>query len=314
MAKSNTIQIGIDLGTTNSAVVVNHKDKYEIVKNSDQMDYTPSVFGYNKGKNLQVGKKAYENLFQFATDDEVKNYKAEIKRLMGTKETIYFERVDQEMSAENISAEILKYLKDAVLRKYPEINTDGVVITVPAYFSTTQKEATKEAGELAGFRHVVLIQEPIAGAMAYGFDNKLNENWLVYDLGGGTFDVAVISSKDGVLTVKGHDGDNYLGGKDFDNLIINKIIIPALQKKYAFDEVSSDSNKTLYNKLKSYAETAKKELTDSEETTIVIDNIKDDDKEEVYLELTFIRTEFEHLISKEIDKSIKLCEKAIFES
>lgn len=313
---SNTIKIWIDLWTTNSAIVINSNWKFEIIKNSDQMDYTPSVFGYNKGKNIQVWQKAYEQIFQHCDEENMKNYKAEVKRLMWTNEKIKFERVNKEFSPEEISSEILKYQKEAVIRKYPDINTDWVIITVPAYFDTIQKEATKKAWELAWFKHVVLIQEPIAGAMAYGFDNKKNENWLVYDLGWGTFDVAVISSKDWVLTIKWHEWDNYLWGKDFDNLIVDEIIIPKLKDNFSFKKLNKEKNRTIYNILKSYAEWAKKDLTDRENTNIVIDNklIVDDNWEEVYLEIIFTRSELEKTVSKLINKSIKLCENAIKES
>lgn len=312
---SKTIVIWIDLWTTNSAVVVNCNDKYEVVKNSDHLDYTPSVFGYNKGKNIQVGKKAYEQLFQIPDEENVLNYKAEVKRLMGTNEKVAFPRINDSLSPEEISAEVLKYLKESVLRKYADIDARGVVITVPAYFDTIQKEATKKAGELAWFEHVVLIQEPIAWAIAYGFENKKNENWLVYDLGGGTFDVAIVSSSDGVLTVKWHAGDNYLGWKDIDNLIVDNVIIPAITEKFSvsFDR---DSDKTIYNIFKYIAESAKKELTDVDTITILVDSatISDDKGEQIYLEIPYTRQEFNSLIQPIINKSLLLCKKAISDS
>lgn len=314
MRTEQTIQLGIDLWTTNSSIVINQWGKLEIIKNSEGMEHTPSVFWYNQNWTIQIGKRAYENLFRFANSENTKNYKAEIKRLMGMREKVYFERVNQSLSAEEISAEILKYLKGSALIKHPNINTDGVVITVPAYFNTTQNEATKAAGELAGFKHVVLIQEPIAAALAYGFDNQKNENWLIYDLWGGTFDVAVVSSQDGILTVLWHTGDNYLGGKDFDNLIINNIILPALNKKYHFNKVSVENNKVVYHKLKDFAEWAKRELSFSETTIITIENLQDDNNKEVFLEIEFSKEKFEHLIKADIDRTIEFCKKAITDS
>lgn len=210
---SQVIQIGIDLGTTNSSIAVNNKGKIEIIKNADRDEYTPSVFGIDKAKNKVVGRRAYEKLFQFSSEEDSKNYIAEVKRLMGTSEGYFFERLKKELTPEEISAEILKYLKESLLKTYPDFPTTAAVITIPAYFSTLQAEATKRAGNLAGFDYAVLLQEPIAAAMAYGFINSENDNWLVYDLGGGTFDVALISSKDGVLSVKGHSGDNFWVGK-----------------------------------------------------------------------------------------------------
>jgi molecular chaperone DnaK len=312
---SKTIQIGIDLGTTNSAVAVNHNNKIEIVKNSDQMDYTPSVFGYNKWKNIQIGKKAYEQLFHFADMENIHNYKSEVKRLMGTNDKISFDRMWIELSPEEISSEILKYLKESVLRKYPDINHIAAVITVPAYFDTIQKEATKNAWELAWFKYVILVQEPIAWAVAYWFENKNNENRLVYDLGWWTFDVAVVSSKDNVLTIKWHAWDNFLWWKDFDNIIIEKVIVPYLIKEHGFNKKDIENN-SVYNILKYYAESAKKELTDSDSTTIVIDSslVLDENAEQIYAEVPFSRLSFEELIDSLVGKSIELAKKAIKES
>lgn len=152
---------------------------------------------------------------------------------MWTNDKTMFDRVKQELLPEEISCEILKYLKESVARKYSDIPTTWVVITVPAYFDTIQKEATKKAWELAWFKYIVLIQEPIAWAVAYWFDNKKNENRLVYDLWWWTFDVAVVSSKDWVLTIKWHAGDNYLGWKDFDNLIVEDIIVSKLKENFS---------------------------------------------------------------------------------
>jgi molecular chaperone DnaK len=158
MANQQNIQIGIDLGTTNSSVAINNNGTIEIVKKPGGVEYTPSVFGFDKAKNKVVGQKAYENFYKNASEEEIKNYKPEVKRLMGTSETFHFERVDTKMSPEEISAEILKSLKEDILRKYPNFNTVAVVITVPAAFSVLQSEATKRAGNLAGFKHVVLLQ------------------------------------------------------------------------------------------------------------------------------------------------------------
>ena len=231
MAAQN-IQIGIDLGTTNSEVAVNSKGTIEIVKNVWQDEYTPSVFGFDKAKNKIIGKKAYEKLFKDGSSEEEKNYKSEVKRLMGTPEKVSFPNASIKMNAEEISAEILKSLREDVQRKYPDTNANAAVITVPAYFSILQKESTKRAGELAGFEYIVLLQEPIAAAMSYGFDSNINENVIVYDFGGGTFDVAVVSSKDGIISVLNQNGDNFLGGKDIDNKIVEEVIIPKIKEKY----------------------------------------------------------------------------------
>lgn len=311
------IQIGIDLGTTNSSIAVNNKGKIEIIKNADRDEYTPSVFGIDKAKNKVVGKRAYEKLFQFSNAEDAKNYKAEVKREMGTSEGYYFERLNKNLTPEEISSEIIKYLKESLLKIYPDFPTSAAVLTIPAYFSTLQAEATKRAGLLAGFEYVVLLQEPIAAAMAYGFINSENDNWLVYDLGGGTFDVALISSKDGVLSVKGHSGDNFLGGKNIDLLIVDKIIIPKILDQYQLKDFNRSNNKYQYifAKLKYFAETAKKYLSQDIKTIIEIDGIgSDDEDKEIYLTIDFSRKELESLMKSLVDKTVALAKETIKES
>jgi molecular chaperone DnaK len=318
MSISNQIiQIGIDLGTTNSEIAVNAKGNTEVIKNPEGDEYTPSVFGFDKAKNKIIGKRAYEKLYHFASEDEVNNYVAEVKRLMGTSESRTFDRVKKQMNAEEISAEILISLKESALKRYPELPSNTAVISIPAYFSTLEAEATKRAGNLAGFDYVVLIQEPIAAAIAYGFLNSANENWLVYDLGGGTFDVALISSQDGALSVKGHNGDNFLGGKDIDWAIVDKLIVPRIQEKFSLSEFSRSNEKyrTIFAKLKYLAEQAKKYLSEEKKTTIEIENVgKDDEGEEIYLNIDISRSDFEELIEPLVDKTIRLAQKTIKDS
>ena len=313
---TQNIQIGIDLGTTNSEIAINNKGNIEIVKNIFNDEYTPSVFGIGKSKNKVVGKVAYEKLYKDTSPEEYLNNKGEVKRLMGTEDKINFPRLDQEMTPEQISSEILISLKEDISRKYSDIETTAAVITVPAYFSVLQKEATKRAGNLAGFKHVVLLQEPIAAAIAYGFMNAANENWLVYDLGGGTFDVALISSNDGSLSVLGHNGDNFLGGKNFDFEIVDKVIVPKILEKYSLTDFNRGNKKygSVFAQLKYKAETAKIYLTQQEDTIIEIENITDDNGNEIYLNIPFSRKEFELLIKPFIDKSIELSQDTIKEA
>jgi len=313
---NKNIQIGIDLGTTNSEIAINHNGNIEIVKNVFGDEYTPSVFGIDKAKNKVVGKRAYERLYKDPSEEEFKNHKAEVKRLMGTSETTYFERADLEMTPEEISAEILKSMKEDILRKYTDFDTIAAVITVPAAFSTIQSEATKRAGNLAGFSHVFLLQEPIAAAASYGFGNTKNENWLIYDLGGGTFDVALIASKDGVLSVLGHNGDNFLGGKNIDWKIVDEIFIPKILEKFSFTDFSRSNKKyrTIFAHLKYAAERAKIELSQFDKTSIEI-NIGEDDKgNEIDFSIDFSRKEFEALIKPFIDKTIELSKETLKES
>ncbi len=310
----NTIQIGIDLGTTNSSISINNKGNIEVIKKAGGVEYTPSIFGFNRDKNKVVGQKAYDNYYKSASEDEIKNYKPEVKRLMGTSETFYFERADIKMTPEEISSEILKNLKEDVLRKYPDFDTTGVVITVPAAFSVLQSEATKRAGILAGFKHVVLLQEPIAAAVAYGFTNTKNENWLIYDLGGGTFDVALVSSRDRVLSVLSHNGDNFLGGKNFDLEIVDKVIVPKILEKFSLNDFNrgNEKYKTVFSTLKYLAENAKIELSEYEKTSIVVENVKNDDEDnEIFLEIDFTRKEFELLIKAMVDRTIELSKETL---
>ncbi len=310
--------IGIDLGTTNSEIaVINPIGNVEIIKNIFNDEFTPSVFGIDKTKNKIVGKKAYEKLYKNTSEIETKNNKAEIKRLMGTPETVFFERLSHSMTPEVISSEILKTLKEDALRKYPDLSTIGAVITIPAHFSTLQAEATKRAGNLAGFEHIVLIQEPIAAAIAYGFMNSQNENWLVFDLGGGTFDVALISSKDGVLTVLGHHGDNFLGGKDFDLALIDKIFVPKILDQFSIKDFNRGNKKfsSAFSKLKHIAEMTKIILSQVEETVIDLEEIGEDDNgKEIYLSFTLSRSDFELLIKPFIDLAIDLTLETIKDS
>lgn len=147
MTKRNAqnIQIGIDLGTTNSEIAINNGN-IELVKNVFGDEYTPSVFGIDKSKNKVVGKRAYERLYKDASEEEFSNHKAEVKRLMGTSETVHFARINQDMTPEEISAEILRSLKEDILRKYPDFETRAAVITIPAYFSTLKQKLQNEPG------------------------------------------------------------------------------------------------------------------------------------------------------------------------
>jgi len=268
----------------------------------------------DKFKNTIVGKKAYEKLYLHYSEEDDANSIAEVKRLMGSPEKKHFSRLNKSLSPEEISAEILKSLKGDVLRKYPDADVSAAVITVPASFSTLQSEATKRAGNLAGFDNIVLLQEPIAAAIAYGFANATNENWLVYDLGGGTFDAALISYQDGLLNILGHEGDNFLGGKNFDWFIVDNLIVPKILQEYKIKGFSRDNKKyhAVYAILKGKAEEAKIALSQIQKTTIEIENIgKDSEGKDIYLQIQITRDDFESLIESSINKSIELVKKTI---
>ena len=317
MNRSNTIQIAIDLGTTNSSVAINNKGKVQLIKNTFGDTVTPSVFGIDKSKNLVVGKRAYEKLFRDASTTEEANYRAEVKRIMGTKDKVNFPRLEKDLNAEEISAEIIKSLKSDILRKYGDFSTLGVVVTIPAHFSTVQAEATKRAAEMAGFEYVVLLQEPIAAAISYGFGADEDHNWIVYDLGGGTFDVAAISSKDGILSCVTHCGDNYLGGKDFDWLIVDQVLVPALKKDFSLSEFDrgNPEHHWKFAKLKYFAESAKIYLTEYDKTIIEIDALgQDEDGKDISSVIEITRDQFHKLIDPLVERTIELTKQVIKDS
>ena len=305
-----TIQIGIDLGTTNSSVAINRNGTSIVIKKPGGVEYTPSVFGFDKANNKVVGQRAYEALYK-SGDQE--NFCAEVKRIIGTTNTVKFARTKKELTPEEVSSEILIALKEEVVKQYPEVKTQAAVITVPAAFSTLQSEATKRAAELAGFKHVVLLQEPIAAAVAYGFGKSKSENWLIYDLNGGTFDVALISSQEGALSVLAHNGDNFLGGKNIDNMIVDEILVPRLKQDYEFANLSRENQvlKHLFIRLKYAAEQAKIELAQYEQTAIIVDTGEDDNGKEIYLSVDVSRKELEDLIKPIVDRTIRLSKKTL---
>ncbi len=301
----STIQIGIDLGTTNSSIAVVKEAEVQIIKNALGDESTPSVIYADRNGNIIIGSKAKRVMN--SSKENLQNSKAEIKRLMGTAESITFPNLNKRMLPEEISAEILKTLRGDAKRKYPDTFLDAAVITVPAYFSTVQSEATKRAGILAGFKQIVLLQEPIAAAIAYGFLNQKNENWLVYDLGGGTFDVALVASRDGSLTVLAHAGDNFLGGKDIDAAIIQSLILPFLSSKGIVLDPTIHSQ--IFSYLKELAESAKIELTVSDKTTIDIDTQINQIQIQHSIEVS--RTDLLESCKHLLNKTVDLCKKTI---
>jgi len=305
----NTINFGIDLGTTNSAIAKFVKG--EVVIFTNPQDYgrstLPSVVGYRKDKIL-VGPQAKTFL-----EKDPKSVVGVFKRKMGTSESFKIKAINESRTPIELSAQVLKELKTFV-------NTgetlESVVITIPASFDMIQSNATKEAGHQAGFKQVVLLQEPIAASLAYANMKKIKDlgdgQWLVYDLGGGTFDVALIKIKDGEMKVMDHEGDNFLGGTDFDNMIVEKLLIPKIKEQYSFEnleeEMKSASGKhnAKYYVLLRRAEEAKILLSAKTSAEIVIDGFDDEDSNEVDMEVTITRSEFNELIRPSIDETIEM--------
>lgn len=224
-----TIDYGIDLGTTNSAIAVLKGTQAQVIPNNEGSSFTPSAVWIDKRGRLHVGREAKQR-----HEQDPDNCHIEFKLLMGQGERCKktFAKSGREMLPEELSAEVLKSLKADVRQSTGE-ELIAAVITVPAAFEVDQCDATRKAAELAGFTTSPLLQEPVAAALAYGFQSGSdNVFWMVYDFGGGTFDAAVIQVRDGVIQVVNHAGNNYLGGQRIDWDIVNKKLIPELTKQY----------------------------------------------------------------------------------
>ena len=308
----NMINYSIDLGTTNSVIAKFVKGDVQVFKNpSDWKDTLPSVVGFKKDTVI-VGLKARE-LWEKRPKDVIGAF----KRKMGTTESYKIASLNQSKTPIELSAYVLKELKTFV--QTGDI-VDAAVITIPASFDTIQSNATKEAGLQAGFKQVVLLQEPIAASLAYANKTKTvelsNGQWLVYDLGGGTFDVALIKIQDGEMKVLDHEGDNYLGGTDFDCIIVEKIIIPHLESVGRFDNLKYDmqdangkyNGKYYYCLIK--AEQAKIDLSSKTSATIEIE-IVDEDNNELDESITITRSEFEALVKDYINNTIDMMKKIV---
>jgi len=304
---AQTINLGIDLGTTNSAICYFDKGEIKLFKDPvSWKDTLPSVVSFRKDRII-VGQKAKEYI-----EKSPQNTMGLFKRKMGTNETFKIKSLDKSISPIELSSYVLKELKTFVQDK--DIALDSAVITIPASFDTIQSNATKQAGELAGFSEIVLLQEPIAASLAYANSKSQNledTKWLVYDLGGGTFDVALLNVEDGEMKVLDHEGDNFLGGSDFDRIIIEQIVIPYLENNHNLNNLKDElQNSTgqynkLYYKLLYLAEQVKIQL--STKTSADIEFELDD--EDIYFTIT--RDEFEKIIKNTIVKTIDMIKKIL---
>lgn len=301
-----TIDFGIDLGTTNSEIAYMEKGEVRVFKNYKREEFTPSVVRIDEDGTVRVGRKAYERLV-----DDPDNTVGEFKRLMGTQQVKEFILSRRKLTPEELSAEVLKDLKITAkksLLEEDEINC--AVITVPCNFEIVQCEATQRAAKLAGIKYAPLLQEPIAASIAYGFLEKMPKGyWIVFDLGGGTFDVAIMQAKGGRLTVVDHFGDNHLGGKDFDWKIVESVIHPVLSKEYNLPGLGrTNEYKALNAALKAAAEDAKIELSQVEQTEITLDleKSKDKDGKGISINIPIKRGQLVSLIEPYVDKTIHL--------
>jgi molecular chaperone DnaK len=263
----STIDFGIDLGTTNSAISVLDGIEPQVIKNTEDQDVTASAIWINKKEVIRVGHKAKNATILQGCEGDVYT---EFKRMMGTPHQYEFESSGLRKKPEELSAELLKELRTSVQAKTGEI-VESAVITVPAAFELHQCDATRRAATLAGFKASPLLQEPVAAALAYGFQiDSEKAYWLVYDFGGGTFDAALIKAEEGMINVVHHGGDNFLGGSDIDWAVIEKILIPRLTKDYDLSGFTRGAGKwkRAFQLLKHGVEAAKLELSTKEVTTL----------------------------------------------
>lgn len=298
-----SINFGIDLGTTNSGIAKFENGKITVFKNPiSSKESLPSVVAY-RPERILVGEKARELL-----KVDPFNVFASFKRRMGTDQKYYVENIDKNVTPTDLSSLVLKELKNFV---HSGEQVQAAVVTIPASFDTMQSNATIKAAQQAGLKEVVLLQEPIAASLAYFNTQKIEQQegyWIVYDLGGGTFDVALVQIKDGELKVADHEGNNFLGGTDFDQKIIDAIVVPHLQQQFDLPELSTSLKtkggvyESLYYELLYRTEEAKKELSFLTETSIafqlqVADEIHD-------VSITIKRTEMEQLLLPMLSQTI----------
>lgn len=309
------IDYGIDLGTTNSAIARIENGKPLIKKSDTLKDTTPSCISITKKKDFLVGDIAF-NVLKVDNSRALKTFKKdnvntfiEFKRTMGTTHTYECSYLDNSQSSEELSAEVLKKLKSYILDE----NVNSVVVTVPAKFLNPQKDATMRAAKLAGFKHVELLQEPVAAATAYGLSSKKKDGyWIVFDFGGGTFDAALVKAEEGILSVKDTAGDNWLGGKNLDNAIVDQIIIPYLSETYAIDFVINDNTKLqmLRDAVKPYAEEAKNQLSFKDSHNILSNlgdlPFEDENGEEPEIDINVSQADMDKVLSPFFQKAINI--------
>ena len=306
--------LGIDLGTSNSAVVGHVDGNLRLFKTSDGTDVLPSVIYLDKRGHRFIGKTAYDRLISAP-----KNVAHGFKRAMGTKNPILI--AGEKWTPVECSAEILKTLVGQAITESGSKEIEGVVITTPAAFNQMQSEDTIAAARLGGLNKVSLLQEPVAAALAAISNSKQKDGvFLVYDLGGGTFDLALVLSAAGVVNVIAHEGINMLGGRDFDRIIFDSIVRPWLLENFNLPAnfQAEDKYKHLSDVSKHAAEKAKIHLSASDIASIFAseDEVRalDDSGEEIYISVDLSREKMADLISDRIETSIALCRKIISEN
>ena len=314
--------VGIDLGTTNSCVSVMEGGKPTVIANAEGFRTTPSVVAYTKNQDQLVGQIAKrqavmnpDNTFYSVKRfigrrvDEVNEESKEVSygvEKAGSNVKVKCPVLEKQFAPEEVSAQVLRKLAEDAGKYLGETVTQAV-ITVPAYFNDSQRQATKDAGKIAGLEVLRIINEPTAAALAYGLDKKSNERILVFDLGGGTFDVSVLEVGDGVFEVLSTAGDTHLGGDDFD-----KVIVDHLADTFKSNEgIDLRQDKQALQRLTEAAEKAKVELSNATQSEINLPFITATPEGPKHLDLTLTRAKFEELASKLIDRCAKPVEQAL---
>lgn len=306
-----TIDYGIDLGTTNSSICRMSEGIPTIIRSDNGMETMPSCVSFKKNGNISVGYSAFSDLGNsrlraLKRKSIATTYSCiEFKRYMGSDKSYSY--ADHNWSPEELSAEVLKTLCSFVT----DDEVKSAVITVPAKFTVNQKDATLQAAHLAGIDQVELIQEPIAASMAYGLKAEdKNGIWMVFDFGGGTLDVALVHVTDGIMQVFDTEGDNYLGGKNLDEAIVSKILLPELTSRFVID-LSNLEIKTMFtDALKVVAEKLKNSLSYKDSETVCLeagDWGEDADGEEIELDIEVTRKQVESAIEPILQKAVDVC-------
>jgi len=285
--------VGIDLGTTNSVVSVLEGGEATVIANAEGARTTPSVVAFSKSGEVLVGEVAKRQAVT-NVDRTIRS----VKRHMGTDWKVSID--DKDFTPQQISAFVLQKLKRDAEAYLGETVTDAV-ITVPAYFSDAQRQATKEAGEIAGLNVSRIVNEPTAAALAYGLDKGDDQTILVFDLGGGTFDVSLLEIGEGVVEVKATSGDNHLGGDDWDNAIVKWMV----EKFKAANGVDLAADKIAAQRLQEAAEKAKIELSSSQNTSIHLPYITHGESGPLHFEETLTRAEFQKITADLLDRTKK---------
>jgi molecular chaperone DnaK len=308
--------LGLDLGTSNSAIVGNDGSSLKLFKTPEGTDVLPSAIMMDRRGGMLVGKRAYDQA-AFSPENVAQGF----KRLMGTSSQITFTGSERTMRPEEASAEILKTLIAQARMAVGDFTIEGAVVTVPAAFNQMQTEATMRAAEAAGLPKVALLQEPIAAALAsIASSSSKSGQFLVYDLGGGTFDVALVQSISGAATIIGHSGINMLGGRDFDRALVNSIVRPWLFKNFNLpDDFQKHPEYQRLIRVAQYrAELAKIALSTQHVDRIFADEsqigAKDEKGSELYLDIEVTRADLDALVDSEIERTIDHSRRLISEN